>query len=103
MSDSHVLDCPNRHCIFVLCLWEFDARLIHTHGLVMMRSLRLAAVRLLWRAAAATRDDSVLLYIPTSPNHEQHTDTSTQRHLNSHTQNHSGTFAAAEPTQTSNR
>ena len=58
MSDSQVLDCPTGIAYSHFCLSEFDARLIHTHGLVMTRSLRLAAVRLLWRAAAATCDDS---------------------------------------------
>ena len=50
--------CPTSIAYSHFCLWEFDARLIHMHGLVMTRSLRLAAVRLLWRAAAATCDDS---------------------------------------------
>ena len=58
MSVSHVLDGPTGIAFSLFCLWEFDARLIHMHGLVMTRSRRLAAVRLLWRAAAATRDDS---------------------------------------------
>ena len=58
MSDSQVLDCPTGIEYSHFCLSEFDARLIHMHGLVMTRSLRLAAVRLLWRAAAATCDDS---------------------------------------------
>ena len=58
MSVSHVLDCPTGVAFSLFCLWEFDARLIHTHGLVTTRFLRLAAVRLLWRAAAATCDDS---------------------------------------------
>ena len=58
MSNFHVLDCPIGIVYSHFCLWEFDARLIHMHGLVMTRSLRLAAVRLLWRAAAATCDDS---------------------------------------------
>ena len=58
MSVSHVLDCPTGIAFSLFCLWEFDARLIHMHGLVMTRFLRLAAVRLLWRAAVATCDDS---------------------------------------------
>ena len=58
MSDSHVLDCPTGIAYSHFCLWEFDARLIHMHGLEMTCSLRLAAFRLLWRAAAATCDDS---------------------------------------------
>ena len=57
-SSSHVLNCPTGIAYSHFCLWEFDARLIHMHGLGMTRSLRLAAVRLLWRAAAATCDDS---------------------------------------------
>ena len=74
-SFMHLIVQPELH--FRTMPREFDARLIHMHGHVMMRFRRPAAVLLLWRAAAATRDDSVLLYIPTSPNHEQHTDTST--------------------------
>ena len=47
MSVSHVLDGPTGIAFSLFCLWEFDARLIHMHGLVMTRFLRLAAVRLL--------------------------------------------------------
>ena len=103
MSAFHAFTCPTGLEIFAPGLWEFDARLIHMHGPVMTRSRRLAAVRLPWRAAAATCEESLLLYISTSPNYEQHTDSTTQRHLHPHPQNHSGTFAAAEPAQTSNR